>query len=245
MSAAACELLRQQPFFVAFDARTLALIAERSRAVEIKEREVIWREGDVADRLLLLIKGRCKVRLERSSGETIIDVLIAGEIAGDVAFALGERYRSDLVALRKSQALLIPMSAIREGFDLNPKLAATIAFSLGQKMVRLYRQLHDLSAGSVDSRLARLLVRLMERVGEPFPGGTFIPIKLRRRELAGMAATSLESVSRTLHRWEKDDLLILQPAGVVVKDRGRLAELAGESPLGQQDGARARVPRGR
>jgi CRP-like cAMP-binding protein len=94
-------------------------------------------------------------------------------------------------------------------------------------MLRLYRQLEDLSGGSVESRLARLLLRLSERIGEPFPGGTLVPTKLRRRELARMAATSLESVSRTLHRWEKDGVIVLQPVGLVVKDRRRLTALAG------------------
>jgi hypothetical protein len=73
----------------------------------------------------------------------------------------------------------------------------------------------------------RVLLRLMDRVGEPFPGGTLIPVKLRRRELATMAATTLESVSRALNRWQKEGIVVLQPQGFVVKDKRALARLAG------------------
>lgn len=224
---AVLELLRKEPFFANFDAKTLAGIAAHARAIDINERAIVWREGDVADRLLLLVKGRCKLRRLRRGHETIIDVLVAGEVAGDVALAVGEHYASDLVALRKTQAVTIPMRVVRQCLNENPILTTAIVFSLGQKMLRLYRQLDDLAGGSVQSRLARLLLRLAERIGEPFPGGTLVPVKLRRRELALMAATSLESVSRTLHRWEKDGVLVLQPVGFVVKDRRKLNALAG------------------
>jgi CRP-like cAMP-binding protein len=224
---AVLDLLRKEPFFANFDAKTLTDVAAHAHTIDIKERAVVWREGDVADRLLLLVKGRCKLRRLRRDHETIIDVLVPGEVAGDVAFAVGENYTSDLVALRKSYAVTIPMQVVRRCLNENPMLTTAIVFSLGQKMLRLYRQLDDLAGGSVESRLARLLLRLTERIGEPFPGGTLVPVKLRRGELAIMAATSLESVSRTLRRWDKDGVLVLQPVGFVVKDRRKLNALAG------------------
>jgi len=75
-----------------------------------------------------------------------------------------------------------------------------------------------LSAGTVPRRLAAVLLELAERAGGPFPGGTLVPVRLRRADLAALAATSAESVSRQFAAWRRRGVIVTQPAGFLVPD---------------------------
>jgi CRP-like cAMP-binding protein len=98
MSDSIFALLKKNKFFEHFDDTTLRYLSSRARKIEIKERAVVWRHGSRADRLLVLLSGRCKLRRLTPSSETIIDIVVAGEVAGELAFALNDDYKADLVA---------------------------------------------------------------------------------------------------------------------------------------------------
>ena len=90
------------------------------------------------------------------------------------------------------------------------------------------RLVESLSAGKVGRRLATVLLGLTERAGEPFPGRKpLVPIRLRRADLAALAATSAESVSRHLVGWQRKGYLKVLQAGYLIRDPSALARLAG------------------
>jgi hypothetical protein len=95
-----------------------------------------------------------------------------------------------------------PPSRCRRCLRAQPNVAVALTFELAQEVLRLTRRLEALSAGSVSQRMARVLLGLTERFGEPFPGGTLMPVRLRREDLAALAATTLESASPTDQRVE-------------------------------------------
>jgi CRP-like cAMP-binding protein len=121
---------------------------------------------------------------------------------------------------------LIPASAVRTRLTANPGIAMSLALDLAANVVRLTRLAEDLSSGAVECRLARVLLRLAERAGEPFPGGTLIPLRLRRGDLAAMAATTLESTSRKIAEWQRRRWIVAQPAGYLIRDIAALHALA-------------------
>ena len=105
--------------------------------------------------------------------------------------------------------------------------ASFVQFDLAVQVRRLLRMVDSLSAGSVERRLASVMVDLAERAGEPFPGGILIPLRLRRSDLASLAATTLESASRKISVWRRAGLVILEPIGYLIRDLDALRRLAG------------------
>jgi CRP-like cAMP-binding protein len=201
-------------------------MAASADSVLVARGQRLWSEGDAAVHVGLVLSGRLKAVRGTTPREVIVDVAVPGDVLGDVAFALGEPYPSTVAGLRRSRVLLLPAEALRSAFAGEPRALASALFSLARRAQRLMHLVEGLSAGSVERRLAMALANLAARVGEPFPGGHLLPVRLRRAELASLAATSMESVSRSLSAWQRRGIVTVLPAGYLVKDLPELQRLA-------------------
>jgi CRP-like cAMP-binding protein len=118
-----------------------------------------------------------------------------------------------VVCLRRARILLVPAVLLRGVLTRESHVVADLAADVS----RLIRMVQNLSAGSVQRRLASVLVDLADRAGEPFPGGILVPLRLKRADLASLAATTLESASRAETELSRDPagggVSAAQPAG--------------------------------
>ncbi|MBL8919112.1 MAG: Crp/Fnr family transcriptional regulator [Myxococcaceae bacterium] len=226
--AAASEVLagfQAAPVFSALPRSMHEGLARHTRVVQLRAHDVLWREGDRATNLGLVLHGRVAVERSRHR-KVMVDVAGPNELVGEVAFSLGAAYQFDVRCLRRSRVALVPARLLQTALRAQPAVAVALAFELAQEVLRLTRRLESLSAGTVSRRLARVLLGLTERFGTPFPGGTLMPVRLRREDLAALAATTLESVSRQISVWKRDGVLVPQPVGFLMTDLQRLRRLA-------------------
>lgn len=220
------EVLARAPLFAALAPQLRAEVAATTRSVTVKVGEELWRAGDPSEHVGLLASGRLKLARRSGRHEVIVGVAVPGDVLGDVAFTLGEPYTEGVVGLRPSRVLLVPAAALRAALAREPGALAALAHELAGQVRRLEELALSLSAGDVPRRLASVLSSLADRSGEPFPGGVLIPMRLRRADLAALAATTPESVSRQVSAWRACGLLTLQPAGVIVRDLEALRRIA-------------------
>lgn len=219
--------LRRSAFFAGLPPMLLTRMAAGADTVVVARGQRLWSEGDPATHVGLVLSGRLKAVRASGRREAIVDVAIAGDVLGDVGFALGEPYPASVVGLRRSSVVLLPAEALRQAFAHDPRALSFALFSLARRVQRLMRLVEGLSAGSVERRLATTLANLAGRVGQPFPGGLLVPVRLRRAELAALAATSVESVSRSLATWQRRGILTVLPEGYLVRELPALQRLAG------------------
>jgi CRP-like cAMP-binding protein len=217
------------PLFGALSAESRGDLARRARVVPLSAHQRLWTAGEAAPRLGLVLSGRLKSVQHVGDREVIVDVVLPGELVGEVAFALGATYQSTLVCLRRARVMLVEADLLRRALDREHRAAAALAFDLAAQVQRLMRLVQDLSAGSVERRLARVLLGLVERAGEPFPGGVYVPVRLRRSDLAALAATTEESVSRKIGAWARRGWLVPQPVGYLIRDVQALRLVAREA----------------
>ncbi|MBS2022341.1 MAG: Crp/Fnr family transcriptional regulator [Deltaproteobacteria bacterium] len=186
----------------------------------------LWRRGDRARFVGVVIAGRCKLIREDSGREVIVDVAVPGDLLGAVGFALDASCSSSVVCLRRARVLLIPSALVRAALQRETLALAALAAELAAEVARLMGMVQSLSAGNVERRLACVLLALAERAGQPFPGGTFVPLRLRRADLAALSATTLESASRCISSWRRRKLLTPQPSGYLLHDVAALRAIA-------------------
>lgn len=219
---------RVAPVFSVLPSSVQETLARRTQVRRLRAHELLWREGDKATHLGLVLHGR--VAVERAQQrQLMVDVAGANELVGEVAFSLGAAYQFDVRCLRQARVALVPAQELRAVLRSQPTVAVALAFELAQEVLRLTRRLEALSAGTVGQRLARVLLGLTERFGMPFPGGTLMPVRLRREDLAALAATTVESTSRQISLWKRAGVLVPQPVGFLLKDLQALRKL-GEPP---------------
>jgi CRP-like cAMP-binding protein len=105
----------------------------------------------------------------------------------------------------------------------HPLMMAKVMMAMAKQMFRLERTIEGLAREPVDSRLARFVVDMLG-AAEKSPDGQLLPA-LSREEMAKIAITTRESVSRTLAAWSRQGIVELRGRRIFVRDPGRLHKM--------------------
>ncbi len=228
MSRTIVEVLCEAPLTGSLSAEVRERLASLAELRVLGANEVLWRKGERSRFLGVVLAGRVALSRPGALADNLFDVAREGDWLGEAGFALSAHYTSTVWAPRRARVALLPAKEVRTALEAEPRALSALAIGLATQLSRLLARIDVLSASTVDRRLARTLLSLSEQFGEPFPGGTLIPVRLRRADLASLAATTLETTSRKMSEWERRGYLVTQPAGLLLKDLPALAGLAGD-----------------
>jgi len=189
--------------------------------------DVVFREGDPSDMFYTVASGRVKIVKSLPNGrEVLLETFGAGDPFGAVAAYDGRPFPASAVAIEDTSALLLPRREFFALLEHHPTLVRGLLGGLTQRLVELTKRLGELSGGRVETRLARLLLKLAETNGRAERDGIFIPLALSRQELADMTGTTIESCIRVMSRWGKQDIVRTERDGFIVVNRPELEEIA-------------------
>jgi CRP-like cAMP-binding protein len=173
------------------------------RIVQLKAKQTFFTQGDPADAVFYLQKGRAKVTVVSTTGkEAVITFLSAGDFAGEesIVGALGLRLTT-ATAITACTALKIQreemMRALHEEHSFSDLF---LAFLLARGM-RTQADLVDQLFNSSEKRLARILL-LMAEFGKPGEPEMLIP-QITQETLAEMIGTTRSRVSFFMNRFRK------------------------------------------
>src|ERR1700723_95 len=171
--------------------------------LQLKQKEAFFSQGEKADSVFYLQRGRAKVTVVSKSGkEATIALLSQGEFIGEEAIAavVGQRLAT-ATALTVCTALRIERKEmIRVIHDEHAFSDLFLAFLLARSM-RTQADLVDQLFNSSEKRLARILL-LMAEFGKPGEQKTFIP-PITQETLAEMIGTTRARVSFFMNRFRK------------------------------------------
>jgi CRP-like cAMP-binding protein len=216
------------PMFRALDDAALADVDARCTAVGVAAGEVVHRAGDPADWLLVVATGRVKLTRPAVDGtEVLVDLARPGDVVGMLT-QLGESaYPETATALTTTCLLRFGAEDFREVLRRHPEVALAALDATAARLTEARAALRAVAAGTSEQRVAATLVRLADRVGVPRREGLLLDVPLTRADLAAMAGTTTETVSRVLSRWRADGLITSGRAWVALVDREAIAGLAG------------------
>lgn len=203
--------------------------------LNLKENEYIFREGETPKGLYFIKTGCVKTVVNRSltrgrisSPEFINKVVGPGEFFGYKAILKGNvPHQFFAKTLRPSEVHVYSKETfnhIMNGPNSVAKmvLAQVIRDMEGHENVA---QLHYLA--SVQERIAYQLVLLSDKFGVQTPRGMSLNLRLTRNELAQLAGTINESLSRHLTEFKNDGIIDLNGKEIIIKDRAGLAARSG------------------
>ena len=187
-----------------FDSAAFLANAGLGRTViELQPKETFFCQGDTANSVFYLIKGRAKVTVVSQRGnEATITLLSAGDFIGEESLAAVAGVRmATATALNTCTALKITRDEMIRVMHDEPAFANIfLAFLLARSM-RTQADLVDQLFNSSEKRLARILL-LMAEFGKPGAPKTFIP-PITQETLAGMIGTTRSRVSFFMNRFRK------------------------------------------
>jgi CRP/FNR family cyclic AMP-dependent transcriptional regulator len=173
------------------------------RIVQLAPKKTFFSQGDPADAVFYLQKGRVKVTVVSSTGkEATITLLADGDFVGEEALATVEGTRlATATALTACTALKIGRDEMIRAMHVEPGFSDLVLKFLLVRSMRIQADLVDQLFNSSEKRLARILLLMAEfgRPGEPEP---YIP-KISQETLAEMIGTTRSRVSFFMNRFRK------------------------------------------
>jgi CRP/FNR family cyclic AMP-dependent transcriptional regulator len=192
---------REKP---AFDAAAfLARAGLGRKIIRLASNQSFFSQGDSADSIFYLQKGRAKVTVvSRAGKEATIALLSAGDFVGEESLAAPAGLRlTTATALSNCAALKIARDEmIRVMHEEHAFSDLFLKFLLDRSM-RTQADLVDQLFNSSEKRLARILL-LMAEFGKPGEQETPIP-KISQETLAEMIGTTRSRVSFFMNRFRK------------------------------------------
>lgn len=227
-SAAAVLKLGKLPLLQGVDAATLRAIASAISWREVRKREPVLFKGSSGDHLLFLVEGRLQVLDVTESGREIgLNLLVAGDYFGELSIIDGEPRSASVVAMDNSVVALLPKAQAWELFRRNPLVAERILLGLARKLrnASIYQTILCLPNAS------QRVFALLQRLCKVAPGGlVVIDHPPKQQELAIMANTSRETVSRATKILTKGGILEKDNHRLIVRDPKGLERLAQQDP---------------
>ncbi len=220
------EALARLPVFRRVSPQDRQRIVELSRVRAYERGDLVFHEGDPSD-FFLILSGRAKVFKHSPSGkDLILHIFGPGEALGAVAVYEGRPYPASAAALEPTTCLMLPRQSLFTLLQESPSLVRGLLSSLTSRLVELTDRLSQLTGARVETRFARLFLKLADQLGRPERGGTFVSMPLSRQELADLTGTTIETCIRVMSRWGKDEVLRTEKDGFVIIDRHALETLA-------------------
>jgi CRP/FNR family transcriptional regulator, cyclic AMP receptor protein len=187
-----------------FDA--LAFLASAGlgrRLVRLAPKQTFFSQGDPADSIFYLQKGRAKITIvSRAGKEATITLLSDGDFVGEEALAAvsGRRLTTATAMTACTAAKVTRQEMIRVLHEEHDFSDMFLRFLLARSM-RIQADLVDQLFNSSEKRLARILLLMAEfaKSGEPEP---LIP-KISQETLAEMIGTTRSRVSFFMNRFRK------------------------------------------
>ena len=188
---------------VAFDPREfLARVGEGKTIVEYKKDDVVFAQGDAADTIYYVQKGRLKVVVISEQGkEAVVGMLEPGQFFGEGCLN-GHLLRiATTTAMDECLVTAIAKTAMLATLHGEPKFSELFMAHLLTRNSRIESDLIDQLFNSSEKRLARLLLLLANfgKEGSPQP----ISPNISQETLAEMIGTTRSRVSFFMNKFRK------------------------------------------
>lgn len=189
---------------VSFDAADFLMRSGLGRRlVKTKAKHTLFAQGDLADAIFYLQKGRAKLTVVSIRGkEATITLLSAGDFIGEEALAgVGGLRMATATAITACTALKISREEMTRVIHAEHSFSDLFLKFLLARSMRTQADLVDQLFNSSEKRLARILL-LMAEFGKPGEPETLIPT-ITQETLAEMIGTTRSRVSFFMNRFRK------------------------------------------
>jgi CRP/FNR family transcriptional regulator, cyclic AMP receptor protein len=197
------EVLRNTPPFSVLEEASIAAMAPHLVEARFRKGDVVYREGEPADRLFIVRLGQVKLsRVHPSGRQQLIGIVGPNQAFGEPGIIDHGPRAMDALAMDHCDLLAMPAGVFWGAVQDHPVLARRVIEVLGERLRRSGREVEDLIFFDAPTRLARKLLALAEDHGEPREGRIEVTVRMTQGELAQMLGMSRPNVNRLLAEFE-------------------------------------------
>jgi CRP/FNR family transcriptional activator FtrB len=189
------------PLFCDLPPAALAEITVEASVTKFQRNDVIIHQGDIPTALRIVLDGQVGLTgTVTDGGETIVEILKAGEMFIAAAVLTEKPFLMSAVALQPSRILSLPGERFRRDVRERPELAFLMLASMAKHFRTLVREVKDLKLKSAAQRLALYLLGLTPKR----EGSTIVRLPHSKSVIAARVGVRPETLSRAFaHLREK------------------------------------------
>ena len=200
--------LRNVPIFTALSDSDLNRIASKMVSRDYEKGQMILLEESTGETFFIITSGTVKVtRLSDDGREVILALLGGSDFFGEMSLLDGEGRSANIVANEDAEVMTLSRRDFLECLETYPKIAIALLEELAVRIRKSDQQIESLSLSDSEQRIGITLIRLAEERGTIKRGDVTVQNLPYQQDIANMAGTSRETVSRTLKLLEDKKLV--------------------------------------
>jgi CRP-like cAMP-binding protein len=213
------EFLKNAAIFEDLEDRDFAKISACGVKKDYEKGDVILMEEESGSALFVIIDGEVKVvRVGDDGREVILSILGPSDIFGEMALLDGEARSASVVALGRAQLFMIHRKDFLGLLHEFPSIAISLLKHLTQRLRRADALIKSLSLKDAYHRVGYVLLQFADERGKIKHGRVEVDDLPVQQEMANMAGTTRETVSRTFSKMEKMKLINIDGNTAVIQD---------------------------
>lgn len=218
--------LRNVSIFEELPERDLEKIAKLGTRKVFSKGNVILMEDEIGSALFIIINGKVKVsRLDETGREVILSILGAGEVFGEMSLLDGMKRSATVSAIMDTEVLIIYRDDFLNLLNKHPQIAISLLKELTQRLRKANMQIKSLSLKDAEGRIGCVLVALADDLGRMYKGHVIVDGLPTQQDLANMAGTSRETVSRVLSKFEKNGLIKIEGKRLIILEYEKMKQM--------------------
>ncbi len=204
------KFLMSVPIFADLDEPDIEKVANLGSVKKYRKGNIIVMEQETGASMFIIISGKVKVvRIDHDGREVILTILGPGDFFGEMSLLDGLERSATVVANSKAELFIIHRTEFLDLLHEFPQIATSLLAELTRRLRRADSQIKSLSLKDASGRVANALLMVVDDVGMFRKGAAEIDELPLQQDLANMAGTSRETVSRMLHQFVRSGHITL------------------------------------
>lgn len=201
------------PLFKGLSDWTLADLFRNASVGSYKKGKLLFLEGELPNRLYIILDGWVKLYKGNSSGEeTIVQMLTSGDMIAESAVFLNAPFPISAQVAKEAQILTLPAPIIRENINTNNDLAINVLTAMSVHSQLLIQGLESIRLKSATERVGWFLLKLLLEQGR-VPDMVELPYD--KSLIASYLDMKPETFSRTLKKFKQKGFEIRKDAVIL------------------------------
>ena len=202
------EALKNIPIFEELPEESISKIVNAGNIIKYKKDDIILIENDEGSSLFWILKGRVKVvRMSDDGKEVILNILGENEFFGEMSVLDGYTRSASVIAMDNAELFILRRNTFLKLLRDYPDITIKIIQTISKRLRRANLKIKALSIGNSEQKVGAVLLQFALDYGN-YIGNTVkienLPIQ---QEIAKMAGTSRETVSRVMSTMQKKGLI--------------------------------------
>lgn len=199
---------------------------QRCERRDFRRGEHLFRAHDLANRVYFLESGLVKIyHLSPRGALTIFWFCAPGDLFGAGGIVGSAEQSVYAQSVDRAVVFTIARPAFEEVLQAHPAIALNVIKLLGARLRLACDAMSDRATEKVETRLARLLLRLAQNWGDATSAGVRFRVQISHQELANMIGASRQTINRVLQSYIRAKWLGQDGRTLILRDPAAFSEL--------------------